>query len=90
MSCNCKRNNTDTRQQARAKSLIAGSVPTVSLDILKTRREICRVCPHSTKNMNPKYQQFGGLTNLSKCTKSNRILIECLKDPKYSCPEKKF
>lgn len=83
MSCNCIRQRTPAQQ-------IKADVLAVSLGLLKQRREACKSCPFSTKNPNPKYAKFGGLTNLSKCTKSDRALVDCLKDTAYECPENKF
>lgn len=90
MSCNCKRKQELEVQNKRAKELIEGTVQTVSLEVLNNRRNQCRTCPQATKNAHPKFASFGGLTSVSKCNLAKRLLLECLKDPKFACPLKKF
>jgi len=90
MSCNCAKGNKRIQEEQRHKDLINGTIQSVSLEVLQQRREACRTCPLATKNPNPKYAKFGGLTNLSKCKRTDRLLLSALKDPEYKCPEKLF
>ena len=90
MSCACGKTKRKEKEIARSKKIRAGSIPTVSLTVLKSRRSICRNCKHATKNPHPKFTAFGGLTSQSSCKLSKRKLNECLKDPDYACPAKLF
>ena len=88
MGCNCNRST--KVETTRSEQLLSGTIPTVSLEVLKERRDTCRKCSFCTLNPDPKFTKFGGLTHLSKCTKSGRLIIECLKDPDYACPVNSF
>lgn len=90
MGCNCKRKQEEILREKRAQDLIDGKAQTVSLEVLNNRRNQCRQCPKSTKNSHPKFAAFGGLTSVSKCSIANRLILECLKDPKFVCPMGKF
>lgn len=62
----------------------------ISLGILRSRRDLCRVCKHATKNPHPKFARFGGLTNVSKCKKAKRTISDITSDPDFACPIDKF
>lgn len=90
MSCNCPKERAAAAAKQRTVALIKGTVQTVSLPVLRDRRNACRNCPDAEKSPLPKYAKFGGLTNLSKCKKSNKPLVAILKDPEYKCPNGRF
>jgi hypothetical protein len=90
MGCNCAKDKARAKEEKRQQDLIAGNVKTVSLEVLKDRRQACRDCEYATKNPHPKFVQFGGITNLSKCKAADKLLMSALKDPTFICPKKKF
>ncbi len=61
-----------------------------ALNILIQRRETCKKCKFFTKNNDPKFAKFGGLTNESKCKKVNKTIPHITIDPYFSCPIKRF
>jgi hypothetical protein len=90
MGCNCGKEKKKTQESKRQTAIAAGTIRTVGSKVLKDRRDACKKCPYASRNPHPKYEKFGGLTNLSKCTLSNKPLLVVLKDPNFECPDKQF
>lgn len=90
MGCNCGKGKRAKRQKEQHEELRKGETETVPAATLKTRRNICRDCPFATKNNQAKYKKFGGLTSISICKRSKRLLSSALKDPTYECPDGRF
>ena len=77
MSC-CNKSITNTViHGAIGLTKAALNIGIASDTIIKDRRDKCRICPHASKNNNPKFDKFGGLTSLSKCD-----LCKCFISPK--------
>ena len=56
----------------------------------KARLDICRACPESTKNIDPKYRKFNGLTTLSTCHQCGCLLREKVWIAAENCPAGKW
>lgn len=76
--CNNRQPTTGSLVQRMVKTAAKGAVGLTKValrvgiakdDIIKLRRDRCRVCEFATKNADPKYAANNGLTNLSRCTK---------------------
>jgi len=57
---------------------------------IEERRTICRQCEYATRNNNPKFDKFNGLTNFSRCTKCQCNIKAKTQGKASACPIKKW
>jgi len=84
MGCGCKTKHTNSKRKKAARQL------RISLNVLDMRRGICENCAYSTKRKTNRKGTVSRIGPGSRCLKSKKSLNKALKDPKYSCPMKKF
>jgi|TARA_Y100000310_G_scaffold276053_1_gene292941 hypothetical protein len=79
MSC-CRRK--EPEKHAKPLSL--------SLEVVKQRRDTCRKCKYSSKSKDPKFKRFNGLNNTSRCQKVDKLITAITQDGQFKCPIKAF
>jgi hypothetical protein len=58
-------------------------------ETIKARRDICRVCPHATRNVE-KFPKSNGLTNRSRCQLCSCYIAAKTKVKKEKCPDMRW
>jgi hypothetical protein len=64
----------------------ATPTPIVIQAIVQARRDICRDCEHATRNLDPKFAAFRGLTSMSFCKRAARNVARLTIDATAGCP----
>lgn len=59
-------------------------------EVAQQRRDICRQCEHATRNPDPKYAKFNGLTTFSRCKLCDCVLSLKVKVASEHCPINKW
>lgn len=58
--------------------------------VIQHRRDICRECPHATRNQSRLNRPTKGLTNLSRCSLCNCFIAAKTKLRSEQCPAGKW
>lgn len=93
MGCGCNKNKNNSPEKIMKTKRDAPRKAEVEASILRTRKNICRLCPYSTKrSKKPKFQfvKMDTLGPISKCTKDGGRLQHILPKPNFECPMGKF
>jgi hypothetical protein len=59
-------------------------------DLVGRRRDICRDCPHATRNAASRFVAAKGLTSLSRCTQCSCVIAAKTRIASEQCPVGKW